>query len=154
MVRLTDLSAQSAQHLLDKECPVFATQPFVAGPPLAERRVAIVTTAGLHRRDQRNFDLRDLSYRVIPGGIGLDDLVMSQGSVNFDRSGFQQDINVVLPLERLREMDAANEIGSVADFHYAFNGAGHLPAEFEPSAREVGRLLKDDGVNAVVLVPV
>ena len=154
MVRLSDLAPESAQHLLDKDCSEFETAPFVAGPPVRERRVAIVTTAGLHRRTDKNFALSDLSYRVIPGDVGLDDLVMTQASVNFDRSGFQQDVNVVLPLDRLREMDQAGEIGSVANFHYAFNGAGQLAPAFEPTAREVGRMLKEDGVNAAILVPV
>ena len=45
---------------------------------------------------------------------------MSHISVNFDRSGFQQDLNVVFPVERLREMAADGEIGSVAD---SFMGA-------------------------------
>jgi D-proline reductase (dithiol) PrdB len=154
MVRLSDLTPEDAQHLLDKACAPFATAPFVAGPPLCERRVAIVTTAGLHRRDDPNFDLSDLSYRVIPGDVCMDDLLMTQASVNFDRSGFQQDVNVVFPLARLRELEQCGEIGSVADFHYAFNGAGHLPQAFEPSAREVGQMLKEDGVNAALLVPV
>jgi D-proline reductase (dithiol) PrdB len=154
MVRITDIDAGSARHLLDKECPPFESQPMVSGPPLAERRVAIVTSAGLHRRDDRNFDLGDLSYRVIPGDVQLDDLVMTQSSVNYDRTGFQQDINVVFPLDRLRELEQAGEIGSIAAFHYAFNGAGQLAPAFEPTAREVGRLLKEDGVTAAVLVPV
>jgi len=154
MVKLDDLSPGSVRHLLDKDCAEFETAPFVAGPPLRERRVAIVTTAGLHRRDDRNFDVSDLSYRVIPGDVRLDDLVMTQASVNFDRTGFQQDVNVVLPLDRLREMQMAGEIGSIANYHYAFNGAGQLPAAFEATGREVGRLLKEDGVNAALLVPV
>ena len=113
MVKLDDLSPGSVRHLLDKDCAEFETAPFVAGPPLRERRVAIVTTAGLHRRDDRNFDVSDLSYRVIPGDVRLDDLVMTQASVNFDRTGFQQDVNVVLPLDRLREMQMAGEIGEI-----------------------------------------
>ena len=154
MVRLSDLDPGSAQHLLDKECPPFETSPFVTGPPLAERRVAIVTSAGLHRRDDRNFSLRDLSYRVIPGDIATADLVMTQSSVNYDRTGFQQDVNVVFPIDRLRELENAKEIGEVADYHYAINGAGWLPHEIEPTARELAGLLKEDGVNAVLLVPV
>ena len=154
MVRLSDLDPGSAQHLLDKECQPFETSPFVTGPPLAERRVAIVTSAGLHRRDDRNFSLRDLSYRVIPGDIATADLVMTQSSVNYDRTGFQQDVNVVFPIERLRELENAEEIGEVADYHYAINGAGWLPHEIEPTARELAGLLKEDGVNAVLLVPV
>lgn len=154
MVRLDDMSLENSQHLLEKDCPEFETAPFVAGPPLRERRVAIVTTAGLHRRSDKNFNVSDLSYRVISGDTQLNDLVMTQGSVNFDRSGFQQDVNVVFPLDRLREMDQLDEIGSVANFHYAFNGAGQLAPAFEPTAREVGRMLKEDGVDAAVLVPV
>ena len=154
MVNLGDLSRASARHLLDKDCPPFETAPFVAGPPLRQRRVAIVTTAGLHRRADNNFNLSDLSYRVIPGDVRLSDLVMTQASVNFDRSGFQQDVNVVFPLDRLREMDGAGEIGRIAKFHYAFNGAGQLPDAFEATGREVGRMLKEDGVNAALLVPV
>lgn len=154
MVRMTEIGPASARHLLDKHCPPFENQPWVSGPPLAERRVAVVTSAGLHRREDRNFDLGDLSYRVIPGDVPLDDLVMTQASVNYDRTGFQQDINVVFPLDRLREMAGAGEIGSIASFHYAFNGAGQLAAAFEPTAREVGRLLKEDEVTAAILVPV
>jgi D-proline reductase (dithiol) PrdB len=152
MVKLSDLSPENSQHLLDKDCPEFETSPFVAGSPLRVRRVAILTTAGLHRRDDNNFDVSDLSYRVIPGDAQLDDLIMTQASVNFDRTGFQRDVNVVFPPDRLREMDKADEIGSIANFHYAFNGAGQLAPVFEPTAREVGRMLKEDGVNAAILV--
>jgi D-proline reductase (dithiol) PrdB len=48
---------------------------------------------------------------------------MSQISVNFDRSGFHKDLNVVFPVERLKEMAADGEIGSVSDFGYSFMGA-------------------------------
>jgi D-proline reductase (dithiol) PrdB len=154
MVRLTDLDAIDAKHLLDKECPPFETEPWVTGPPLAARRVAIVTTAGLHRRADRNFALEDLSYRVIPGDIDTSDLVMTHSSVNYDRSGFQQDVNVVFPIDRLRELRAVGVIGEIAEFHYALNGAGWLPHEIEPTAREMAGLLKEDRVNAVLLVPV
>ena len=50
MVRLADLEDSDREHLLAKPCPAFATSPFVAGPPLPRRRLAIVTTAGLTRR--------------------------------------------------------------------------------------------------------
>jgi D-proline reductase (dithiol) PrdB len=154
MVRLTDMPDIDAQHLLDKECPPFESQPWVTGPPLAERRLAVVTTAGIHRRDDSRFAQRDLGYRVIPGNLSAGDLLMSHGSVNFDRSGFQQDINVVFPIDRLRELEAAGDIGSLARFHYALNGAGWLPHEIEPTARELAGFLKEDRVNAVLLVPV
>ena len=66
MVRLSDLPDIDVTHLLGKECDAFETSPWVSGPPVAERRVAIITTAGLHRRDDRSFDIRDT-------GPGFDD---------------------------------------------------------------------------------
>ena len=154
MVKLSDLSPENSQHLLDKDCPEFETSPFVAGSPLRVRRVAILTTAGLHRRDDNNFDVSDLSYRVIPGDVQLDDLVMTQASVNFDRTGFHQDINVVFPIDRLKELDANGTIGSIAKFHYAFMGAGSMPQDYEKTACDVAGFLKQDNVDAVFLTPV
>jgi D-proline reductase (dithiol) PrdB len=154
MVRLSDLPPADAQHLLSKDCPRFETEPFVAGPPLAERRVAIVTTAGLHLAGQATFELRDTSYRVIPGGTPGDRITMSHSSVNFDRSGFQQDINIVFPIDRLRELGEAGEIGTVAEFHYSLMGAGWKPHEIAETAHQVAGLLKEDEVNAALLVPV
>ena len=154
MVRLSDLTPRDAQHLLDKDCRPFETQPFVSGPALAERRVAIVTTAGLHRHGHDAFQLRDTSYRVIAGHVPGDELVMSHSSVNFDRSGFAQDVNTVFPIDRLRELEQGKEIGSSAAFHYSLMGAGWEPHEIEDSAREIAGLLKEDRVNAALLVPV
>ena len=116
--------------------------------------MAIVTTAGLHLAGQATFELRDTSYRVIPGGTPGDRITMSHSSVNFDRSGFQQDINIVFPLDRLRELAEAGEIGTVAEFHYSLMGAGWEPHEIAETAQQVAGLLKEDEVNAALLVPV
>lgn len=154
MVRLSELPVYDREHLLAKNRPPFPTQPWVNGPPLAERRVAIVTTAGLHRRGDQRFSGRTGAYRVFPGDVQGRDLLMSHSSVNFDRSGFQQDVNVVFPIDRLRELSEASVIGSVAAFHYSFMGAGVEADELEATAREVAGMLKQDGVNAVFLSPV
>lgn len=154
MVRLIDLPAYEREHLLAKTFEPFQKKPWVTGPALAERRVALVTTASLHRRDDRHFFRRSGEYRVIPGDIEARDLIMSQGSVNFDRTGFQQDVNVVFPIDRLRELARAGVIGALADYHYSFMGAGIEPYALEPTARQVAGWLKEDGVNAVFLTPV
>lgn len=157
MVRLADLPEWEREHLLEKgrEAPRFASHPWVEGPPLGRRRVAIVTTSGVHRRGDRPFSMiPDTEYRVIPGDAGGEALVMSHVSVNFDRSGFHDDVNVVFPIDRLKELAADAVIGSVADFHYAFMGAAWPPTRFEPKARELAALLKKDRVDAVLLTPV
>lgn len=154
MVRLVDLPEFEREHLLSKTFEPFEKNPWVTGPAVAERRVALVTTAGLHRRDDHHFSRRSGEYRVIPGDVEGHDLIMSQGSVNFDRTGFQQDINVVFPIDRMRELAEEGVIGSVADYHYSFMGAGIDPYSLEPTARQVAGWLKNDGVNAVFLTPV
>ncbi len=157
MVRLADVSESERNHLLGKvkDLTGFDNRPWVDGPALNKRRVAIITTAGLHHQSDRPFGAgaADVDYRVIPGGISAGELVMSHVSVNFDRTGFQQDINVVFPIDRLKEFAAVGVIGEVADYHYSFMGAPP-PRGFEPRARELATLLKKDHVDAVLLTPV
>ena len=143
-----------AAHLRAKPCEPFDSSPWVTGPPLRERRIALVTSAGLHRVGDRAFSTVDLSYRVIPGNLSADDLTMTHSSVHFDRTGFREDVNVVFPIDRLRELENESVIGSVADYHYSLMGAGWPPAAIEPTIRELAGLLRKDGVDAVCLVPV
>ena len=154
MVRLEDLSEGQRKNAENLQCPAFETQPWVKGPPLSKRRVAIVSTAGLHGRDDRPFtrDSGDF-YRIIPSIVNANDLLMSHVSANFDRSGFQQDWNVVFPIQRLRDLAEEGIIESVAEFHYSFMG-GDDSTKWEQPVSLVADLLKKDKVNAVVLVPV
>ena len=157
MVRLADLPEWEREHMLGKipTLPRFATRPWVTGGPLATRRIALITTAGLHLRSDRAFTVETRNdYRVIPGDVAAADLAMTQFSVNFDRSGFQRDVNVVFPIDRLKELAEEGTISSVADFHYSFMGAGSAVTQYERKARELAGLLKQDSVNAVLLTPV
>lgn len=157
MARLADLGEWERELLLNmlKEIPEFQGQPWVGGPPLNQRRVAIITTAGIHRASDDPYadGAASSDYRVIPGDVNAADLVMSHLSSNFDRTGFQQDANVVFPIDRLRDLETGGVIGSVADFHYAFMGAARLPG-LEPKVRQVAGMLKRDAVDAVLLTPV
>ena len=153
MTRLTDLPPAQAKRLAELECPDFATRPWVTGPPLSQRRVAIVSSAGLVVRGESPFRGRDANYRVIPAATKADELLISHISINFDRTGFHEDWNVVFPLDRLRELAAEGMIGGVASTHYSFMGATD-PVEMEPYARELAGRLKQDGVDAAILPPV
>jgi D-proline reductase (dithiol) PrdB len=150
---LSDLPPAQAQRLAELECPDFATRPWVAGPALAQRRVAIVSSAGLVVRGEDPFRGRDPDYRAIPATITAGDLLCSHISINFDRTGFQEDWNVVFPLDRLRELAAEGTIGSVAQTHYSFMGATDT-LQMEPHARDLAGRLKQDQVDAVILSPV
>src|SRR3954454_2074198 len=152
-MRLEKLPAAQAERYATLECPVFETTPWVDGPPLRDRRVAVVSSAGLVVRGERPFRGREADYRVIPGTTRPDELLCSHISINFDRTGFQEDWNVIFPLDRLNELAAEGMIGSVAATHYSFMGAAD-PAQMEASARAVAGLLRADKVDAVILSPV
>ena len=156
MVRLADLHPADAKAQMDK-IPALAGfgRPWVKPPQPAKARIAIVTTAGLHRRGDRPFgpSARSTDYRIIPGATPASELVMSHQSVNFDRSGFQEDHNVVFPIDRLNELAQEGVIGAVAEYHYAFMGAAPI-RDLQPKATELAGLLKQDRVDAVLLSPV
>lgn len=153
MARMEAFDGSLRDALEGVACPTFEDPAWVSGPPLGERRVAILSTAALQERDGPAWNLGDADYRVIPGDTDGGDLVMSHYSVNFDRVGFQQDVNVVFPIDRLRELAAEGEIGSVADFHYSFMGSTD-PALMGPSVKQLAPHLHDDGVDALLLAPV
>src|SRR3977135_1488633 len=152
-MRLEKLPAAMATRLAELECPNFTTTPWVEGPPLAERRVAIVSSAGLVVRGDRVFRGRDADYRAIPAHTAPNDLLCSHISVNFDRTGFQEDWNVVFPIDRLNELAADGVIGSVAKTPFSFMGPTD-PIQMEPHARQLSGRLKSDQVDAVILSPV
>src|ERR1700722_10849979 len=91
VTRLSDLPPAQAKRLAEVECPKFATTPFVSGAQLSQRKIAIVSSAGLFRRDTEPFRGRDSDYRVVRGDIAWEDLLTSHISVNFDRTGLQED---------------------------------------------------------------
>ena len=138
-----------------QEVPTFDDPAFTPlRRPLTEATVAIVTSAALHRPDQDRFAAADTSYRVFDRGDR--DLVMGHWSPNFDRSGFELDLDVVYPIDRLEELAADGVIGDVAPHHVAF--AGNQPATVSELRLDSGprcaRMLLDDGVDVVVFTPV
>lgn len=154
MARLEDIPLSERKMMETLDCTGFEDRrPWVAGPPLNKRRVALVSTAALNLRSDAVYQRDETSFRVIPESVDPGEVVMSHSSVNFDRTGFQQDLNVCFPLQRLHEMAAEGVIGSVASFHFTVSGAPH-PAGLEESARAIARTMRADGVDTVLLVPI
>ena len=155
MVRLADLPEWEREHLLAKQLPPIGPLEWVSNTkPLNEKRIALITTAGLHFRDDEAFEFSDASFRAIPGDEDANNLVMSHSSVNFDRSGFQEDVNLVYPIDRFKELVNNKVIGSLASVHYSFMGAGLLPEMYEKTVRSLAGMLKKDRIDAVFLTPV
>jgi D-proline reductase (dithiol) PrdB len=78
-------------------------------------------------------------------------------SPNWDRSGLAADLNVVLPHDRLVELAADGVIGAVAPRHYSFMGAQReatMSTIRLDTGPQVAKLLRQDGVDVVLLTPV
>ena len=153
MARLVDIPEPERTVIADLDCPVYARTPPVEPAAPQARHVALVSTAGLIVRGERPMLANETGYRTISTDVEDADILCSHVSTNFDRSGFQQDVNVMLPRDRLRELEADGRIGQAAAAHYAFMGATS-PEKLEDKAREVGRSMLALGVNTVVLAPV
>lgn len=151
MVKLAEMPAVGRGFISGLEMPVFEQQSWVDAPHPEKRRVSIVSTAAVSRRGEKPFSWLAKDYRTISREDR--DLVMTHVAVEYDRTAWQQDINTILPLDRLDEMASDGEFGSVADEHYAFMGASD-PRNMEKSAREVASRMKEDNVNTVFLIPV
>jgi len=156
MVRLSDLHDAEATHMRARAAAMqpVAAAPWITPKKLTDAKVAIISTAGLHRRSDAPFSLGAVDYRLLPDDVDFADVVVSHVSTNFDRSAFQQDPNIWFPLDRLREMAADDEIGGVASWHYSFMGAQPNHAALAETGEEVGRLLAEDEVDIALLVPV
>lgn len=127
--------------------------------PLADARVALVTTAGLVASGDAPFDLvvrgGDPSFRVIPTGTSSRTLTVHHRSDAFDRAGLAADLDVVFPLAALERLAGDRYIGGVAPRHLSFMGSitapGRLIRDHAPRAAD---LLVEDQVDVALLVPV
>jgi len=129
--------------------------------PLAQSTIALVSTAGVARRDDLPFDEAgeqrnpwwgDPSYRRIP--LGTSEAEVGLHHLHIDRRFGSQDLDVVLPMRRLAELAAAGVVGRPAATHYSIMGYQLRPEvlEQETVPAIVGDLQRE-GVDAVALVP-
>ena len=155
MPSLNKLSESTRNSILTMPVEINESTPFTRPKkPLSESRLAIVTSAGLHLREDRPFTAGDPTYRVIPSDTPATSLVQSHTSIGFDRTGVLEDINVVFPIDRLREMVASGRVGQLAPHFYSFMGAQRDTSAIKNrTAPEVADLLLDMEVDVVLLTP-
>jgi len=125
---------------------------------LAASTIALVTTAGVHHREQQPYDMHDRdgdpSFRELDLERPLDSLMITHDY--YDHADADRDLNVVFPVGRLRDLAAAGEIGAVARLAYGFMGhitGRHLETLQRRTAPEVAARLRKAGVDAVLLAP-
>lgn len=153
MARIEDIPLGTREAVVGLVCPPPTTFPWVRTRPLAQSRIAILTSAALHRRSEMPLPVGTAEHRELPATLPASDMLMSHISINFDRAGFQRDINVAYPIDRLKELAAEGVIGSVAETHYSVMGSTD-PATMVQTADALAGSLHQDKVDVVLLCPV
>jgi len=135
--------------------------PFVK--PLAEAKVALLSTAGISMKDDEPFDMGferqhptrgDSSFRRLSADATSDRIEANH--LHIDTSYIKRDLNVALPLDRLRELASEGHVGSLADTHYSimgFQGVDSSRLENE-SAPAIAEIMKSEEVDLALLAPV
>ncbi len=118
---------------------------------LKETVFALVTTAGVHLRDQEAFDLDgDNSWRIIPGDVETGQLMVTHE--HYDHHDADKDINVVFPIDRLRELAAEGIIAGVSEKHLGFMGYTQQFRDlYERAAPEIARIISRSKADGVIL---
>ncbi|MFL6286279.1 MAG: glycine/sarcosine/betaine reductase selenoprotein B family protein [Pyrinomonadaceae bacterium] len=135
---------------LSRKCVPFT--PFDG--ELARATVAIVTAGGVHLREQEPFniadELGDLGFRVIPEEAETSQLMVTHH--HYDHADADADINVVFPLDVLRDLKEEGFVGGVARKHVGYMGyTMQLKAMYEGTAPEIANEI-DRGSRADVVV--
>jgi len=130
--------------------------------PLSECTVALVSSAAIALKSDRPFDseierrdpwFADPSYRVLPRTVRTGDIQVCHLHIN--RTFAEQDLNSVLPVERLSELAERGEIGAAAPSNYSYMGYTLRPERLlRESVPSMVRQLREEHVDIVMLIPV
>lgn len=129
--------------------------------PLSECTVALVTTAGVARNDDKPFDQEgerrnpwwgDPSFRTIPLGTTEKDIRLYH--MHIDHRFGEADLDVVLPMRRLAELAGEGVIGRPANTHYSMMGYILDPTELvEKTAPAIAESMRAEQIDAAALAP-
>jgi D-proline reductase (dithiol) PrdB len=116
---------------------------------LKECRIALVSTSGAYVEGMQPFSDNDITFRRIPNDTETKKIRFVPG--HFDTAPGAEDPNVMFPLDRLRELLAANEIGKLAEEHISMGLTTELRKVKEVVSWEIAETLMKFRPDVVVL---
>lgn len=124
--------------------------------PMDESRIALVTTAGVHHKDDKPFDVLalegDSSFRRIASDVASSELMITHSHYNHQEA--DQDVNCVFPIDTLNDLAHEGFVRSVATEFYGMMGFIPNPTRFvNETAIAVANGLREQEVDIVVLSP-
>ena len=153
------------KRMMRRWCGLSVARPIPWTPlskPLPQCTIAVVSSAALVLNSDHPFDLEierrdpwfsDPSYRVLPRNTRTGEVQIFQLHIN--PAFARQDLNCVMPLERLAELEESGEVGCAAPSHYSYVGYTLRPERLlNETVPRVIEQMRSEQVDAVVLVPV
>ena len=128
--------------------------------PLAESRVALVTTAAEFQPDLEDQGPRAPYNAAAKFAHVYSRPIESNPDLRISHIGYDRkhtvadDINAYFPLERMKEAVSAGRIGELTARFYAAPTTRSQRATIEKDAPEILKQMREDGAEAAVLVPV
>ena len=118
---------------------------------LSETTISLVSTAGVHLKTQTPYDVEgDGSYRVIPSNSNVADLMITHD--HYDHEAADQDINVVFPIKRLRELVTDGTIKGInTDFFGMMGYTLKMKQVLEETGPEIARKIERSATDLVLL---
>jgi D-proline reductase (dithiol) PrdB len=122
--------------------------------PLSKCRLGLAASGGIYATGQVAFHHKDdISLREIPADVDTKDLRATHFA--YDLSDARKDPNVVFPVDPLRRLVRERFLGSLAGrFHTFMGGIYSARRVTEELALTLAARFREDGVDAVLLVPV
>lgn len=154
-----------AFYKMNNRKPVYPIPWTPVEKPLSACKFGLVTSAGLYHqgieppfdveREKREPTWGDPSYRTIQVDIPQAELGASHLHIN--TRDVLEDINILLPVDRFRELVAKGTIGGLAEKAYSFMGYQGYPPDTGAwrgrYAPEVAQIFVKEEVDCVFLTP-
>lgn len=152
------LIAKLAGKPFTTEYPMPSFDRVEPGPAIKDMkhaRIALVTSGGIVPKGNpdhiESSNAQKYGSYCIEGVDTLDSAHYETAHGGYDPSYANENPNRVVPLDVLREMEKAGEIGSIHPYFYSTVGNGTAVASAKKYGTEIGQKLVDDHVDAVIL---
>lgn len=124
--------------------------------PLNECRFSFVSTSGVQPKNTMPFDtvhpVGDYTFRRVPSNSDVKDLEIHQ--LKYPTSGANKDLNVIFPIERLRDLVDEKVIGGLTENFYTFIGYNMDPGRLETTlAEDIADAIAEEQPDGVIAAP-
>ena len=124
--------------------------------PLSECRLAFISTAGVQPRGTVPFDtvhpVGDYTFRCVPSASDVAELEIHQ--LKYPTADAARDLNVIFPIERLRELAAEGVVGGLTANFFTFVGYNMDPERLERTlAEDIAAAVAEEGADIALAAP-